>query len=329
MEGLYLNGNGGTYTGVGVTISSGANEATSWRRIRNCIIQDTASYGIEFSGQRAGYGSIILDCQIQPVTLTVAAIKLPTVGSNESNGNRQIIGVTSYSNSLCEVADGENTMIVGCDGGIPTMNANSAKMVLVGNRLVNWTGAATWTIQGTGHSVSGNAISLNAGTNSVTFSSNCVGVNFKDNYIPSATFSDSAGGLTNGNDITYGAVTYTPTWTADGTAPDLGNGTLTGAYWREGQFLHVNITLTPGGTTTFGTNAWHFSVPQSAARTTTGSALMTDTGTALYAGTSRIASTASTVEVYGYNVANAATSAIPFTWASTDVLTLDIVYPIT
>jgi hypothetical protein len=329
MSGLYLDGQGGTYSGVGIVISSGANEVTSWRHIDNCDIQDTLSYAIEFSGQRAGFGSTISKCRMRPLTLTVAAIKLPTVGSNESNGNRSILGCISYSNSLCEVADGENTQITGCDGGVPTMNSSSAKLALTGCRLVNWTGAATWTIQGTGHSVTGNNISLNAGTNSVTFSSNCVGVQFKDNYIPGATFIDNAGGLANGNDIFYGSVSYTPTWTADGTAPDLGDGSISGAYWREGQFLRVNIRLVAGATTTFGTGASHFSVPLTAARATTGSALLLDSGTALYGATSAIAASASTIEVYGYNVGNANTNTIPFTWASGDTVTLDIRYPIT
>lgn len=329
LHNLYLDGQGGTYTGVGVSITSGANETTSWRRIHNCDIKDTASYAVEFSGQRAGYGSTLSFVRMQPTTLTVAAVKLPTVGSNESNGNRRLIGCESYSNSLCEIADGENTQIVGCDGGIPTMNSNSAKMSLTGNRLVNWTGSATWTVQGTGHTITGNSISLTAGTNSVTFASNCSGVNFKDNYVPGATYSDSAGGLTNGNDITYGSVSYSPTWTGASGNPSIGDGTLSGAYWREGQFIRVNITLTAGGTTTFGTGAWSFSVPLTAARPSSGSAWMQDTGTAWYAGVSKIESATATIQVYGYNVANANTSAIPFSWASGDILTIDLRYPIT
>lgn len=61
--------------------------------------------------------------------------------------------------------------------------------------------------------------------------------------------------------------TYTPTWTVDaGTAPSLGNGTLTGAYRRAGASTTVQIKLTSGTTTTYSDSAGNnrkylFSVP--------------------------------------------------------------------
>lgn len=58
-------------------------------------------------------------------------------------------------------------------------------------------------------------------------------------------------------------VSYTPTWTCDGTAPNLGNGTISGSYlavpaWS---MIHLQMLLVAGSTTTFGTNGWHFSLP--------------------------------------------------------------------
>lgn len=55
--------------------------------------------------------------------------------------------------------------------------------------------------------------------------------------------------------------TYTPAWTTSGVAPVLGNGTLTGGYVRTGSVVVATINLVIGSTTTFGTNAWKFSLP--------------------------------------------------------------------
>jgi hypothetical protein len=59
-----------------------------------------------------------------------------------------------------------------------------------------------------------------------------------------------------------GATTsYTPTWTADGSAPSLGNGVLTGNYIRYGALCQVRMFFQAGSTTTFGTFGWNFSLP--------------------------------------------------------------------
>ena len=57
------------------------------------------------------------------------------------------------------------------------------------------------------------------------------------------------------------SITYTPTWTSTGTAPSLGNGTLTGSYIRVGDMIAFTITLEMGSTTTFGTGEYRFSLP--------------------------------------------------------------------
>jgi len=54
---------------------------------------------------------------------------------------------------------------------------------------------------------------------------------------------------------------YTPTWTASGTAPARGNGTLQGSYSKTGRTVHVRIALYAGSTTTFGTGDYKFSLP--------------------------------------------------------------------
>jgi len=82
-------------------------------------------------------------------------------------------------------------------------------------------------------------------------------------------------------------IAFTPTWTAVGTAPAIGNGTLTGGYRRIGQQVNFWIEFTAGSTTTFGTGAWRFTLPQVAYTAEWNYAhdtMVLDAGTAWYKG---------------------------------------------
>ena len=63
-----------------------------------------------------------------------------------------------------------------------------------------------------------------------------------------------------------GAVTetFTPTWTSSGTAPALGNGTLSGRYFRLQKLVFVQTLLIAGSTTTYGTGTYRFALPVTA-----------------------------------------------------------------
>jgi hypothetical protein len=55
---------------------------------------------------------------------------------------------------------------------------------------------------------------------------------------------------------------YTPTWSsAANPQPAIGNGTLTGAWKKIGRTVHFRIAATFGGTTTYGTSVWQFTLP--------------------------------------------------------------------
>lgn len=56
-------------------------------------------------------------------------------------------------------------------------------------------------------------------------------------------------------------VTYTPTWTASTTNPTLGNGTLSGRYWRNGPIVKGAINLTIGSTTGLGSGNYTWQLP--------------------------------------------------------------------
>lgn len=59
-------------------------------------------------------------------------------------------------------------------------------------------------------------------------------------------------------------VNYTPTWTAATTNPVVGNGTWSSWWqWCGRKTINVDVQLTIGSTTTFGSGVWRFSLPAS------------------------------------------------------------------
>lgn len=66
-----------------------------------------------------------------------------------------------------------------------------------------------------------------------------------------------------GDNRLYAATTaYTPTWGSSGTAPAIGNGTLSGRWRYVGEkLISVMFIMVAGSTTTFGTGGWTFSLP--------------------------------------------------------------------
>jgi hypothetical protein len=115
---------------------------------------------------------------------------------------------------------------------------------------------------------------------------------------------------------------YTPTWTATGTAPSLGNGTLSGNYIQIGKTVFAQIYFAAGSTTTFGTGSWRFSLPVTANVLAGTAALMPggcyaeDAGVAGYTRSARrVSSTTLT-----FNAENniELSNLTPFVWATGD-----------
>jgi hypothetical protein len=57
---------------------------------------------------------------------------------------------------------------------------------------------------------------------------------------------------------------YVPVWASDGTPPVLGNGVIVGKFWQAGHLVWVQIALSMGSTTTFGTGRYGFTLPVAA-----------------------------------------------------------------
>lgn len=109
-------------------------------------------------------------------------------------------------------------------------------------------------------------------------------------------------GNVSGNDFlwTSGAAwtSYAAVWGAATTNPVLGNGTLVSRYKQFGKTVHVNITLTAGSTTTFGSGAYTFTLPFTSGNfgiTVEGTAQMLPSAGSRWAGQAQVGPNAATV----------------------------------
>lgn len=319
MERLAVDGNGTNFTGIGVMVDTGALDNISWRRFINCDMYEMDSYCIEWSGDRSGYLSDVVSGTYRTRNNAVHAFKMP---DSDTNGNRKFVGVNTSATPFIDLAGGRNTEIMGGQGADIDFTGGHFGTRIIGFRHA---GGSAVSFNGTFLQIIGCLI----GQTDVTFHADMDNCSILGNVYPSGTtYTDNAPGISSGNSIEYGMVTYTPTWAASGDAPSIEDGSLSGAYWREGQLLRVQINFTAGSSTTFGTGTYTFSVPKTAGRLATGTVRMLDSGTAFYVGVAQITNGTAVVHFYGNAAGTQAGQTSPFTWANGDSFILDIVYPI-
>lgn len=123
--------------------------------------------------------------------------------------------------------------------------------------------------------------------------------------------------------------TYAMAWTGSGGNPAVGNAVVVSRYRRQGKLITVNVRVTMGSTTTYGSGGWTMSLPVAAAQVAVGSAYLRDTSAAASGHFTGIcvvdpALNASGVNFFNVNVQVQPTT--PFTWTNTDHLSFTISY---
>lgn len=148
----------------------------------------------------------------------------------------------------------------------------------------------------------------------------------------------------NMNSIGEAWTTYTPTWSVYLGTTTLGNGTLTGRYLVLNKLVFGHIKLSWGTTTSTSgagaANPFLFSTPSTydinsnfGTRTPIGTALIEDSGATIYVGTVVVtSSTTIGIQTPQYNsgisllYSDYVAKDLPFTWGSTDAVTLTFCY---
>lgn len=133
---------------------------------------------------------------------------------------------------------------------------------------------------------------------------------------------------------------FTPSWTSNGTAPAIGNGTLDGRFSMSGRTVTAQIRWAAGGTTTFGTGSYFFSMPVESVATNTqiasgqmplGQGRGTDNSASFSMFIFPEWESTTTVQLVYYTSftgasASAITNGLPWTWAQNDSMHLQITY---
>jgi hypothetical protein len=138
-------------------------------------------------------------------------------------------------------------------------------------------------------------------------------------------------GLPTSKDRLFYSSNYTPVWTTTGTAPSLGNGTLTGRYTITGRLCTVQFKLTAGSTTTFGTGNFQITLPfvSSGGQEAQGISRIVDDTVGYYVAVINVSSNSSIMTFYTTTSVTAIVSeAVPMTWATNDFIAGTITYEI-
>jgi hypothetical protein len=128
--------------------------------------------------------------------------------------------------------------------------------------------------------------------------------------------------------------TYTPTWTATGGTPTIGNGTLTGKYAVINNWCVGEIKMTLGSTSSFsGTSEWRWSLPVAAVNQigtfpAIGASLIVDTGVSIYRGIV-VYVPVNNVGVYpADNSPFSVAPTVPFTWTTNEEIYITFGYEV-
>lgn len=119
-------------------------------------------------------------------------------------------------------------------------------------------------------------------------------------------------------------VAFTPTWTSTGTAPSIGNGTLSGYYKLDVDLLTVVIRMLLGSTSSIGTGTYSWGLPSEIPTLmypTQGSGWAYDSSaTFVYGGIVRYNGPTSIAVLGTANPGTFYANNSPFTWAQSDDL---------
>jgi hypothetical protein len=248
---LWLDGQGATYTGQGVVINNG----TGRQNITSCRITDFAAACLFFQVQGGTQCSVfdLIASQTNGATGTGNfAIVIQDTGSVESGAYPRKFSHIE-TNGFCSFSFGSsnNTYISNSFLADLFYSLNSRATLISNCRLAN---QSALTIQGNNHTIISSAI-----TPQITIQTTSDNIALQGNSYNNLPIIDNANNTRNLLDAWRQA--YTPALTSGGTAPSLGNGTITGSFSRSGSTTSIVGELTIGSTTTLGTGILSISLP--------------------------------------------------------------------
>jgi hypothetical protein len=247
---LYFEGDGANYTGDCFEITgTDGNQILEQVRLLNfdgpCV---------EFTATTAGSRSSFSDVEATRTNAGTTTGRYAFViadGVQAAAVPRAFDHIQTGGNCAFTFGGANDLFITNSFLGDLAFSDNSRSVHIATTRVAN---QVALTIKGANHSIVGGDI-LAAITLGANLATSVIGPCSLNN--PPIT--DNSGLATN---LVYQPVaSYTPTFTAAGGSPALGNGTHTGSYARSGSLITFEQTLVVGGTTNLGTGALSFTLP--------------------------------------------------------------------
>lgn len=274
----------------------------------DCLFRYCTQYGVDAA---IGDSFYFRNCIVE--SCTSGGIRLDSVYMMDFDGCHFEQNGTGYD---VEVKGTVNTpKVLNMRGNTLTFNTGQAKQVYVSSSgRMNFIGNQS---NGSGGSAV-YSIHVNTAGGPIAF--------FQGNSLATAYQVD---GATEYQSVIYTATTYTPTLTASGTAFAIGDGTITGKYTRVGDVVTVQVNVTMGASTTFGTGNYTISVPLTSAATyqAQGAGHLLDSGTADYVVVPYIEAASTGFKMF--TTAGALVgAAAPFTFAANDKIQVTLTYKV-
>lgn len=325
IRGLNWDGVGATYTGTCVYIAGGQQQ---W--LRDCDIDDNADACLEFVGADAGERFAADNCHFRRTTATNPAILMPT--TVDTAGNRQFRHCSSYGGVMIRLNKSVNTHILECK----FRNLDFAGSTSVGADLRCIIDSCRIATTGDDVTIEGGAVSLQGCTlaGNIVLGTSTGRCAIGPNAMVGFTVTDNSNATgANINEIWDAYASPSISWKALSVDPAIGNGSLSCRVQRQGRKLRIDVVLTAGSTTTFGTSSWYFVLPAPyntwvAKAQAVGVGRILDSGTAYYAMVPVVAAAERNIFLFLDNSAAQVNPTAPMTWANGDTLTFSIEYEI-
>lgn len=191
LEDVVLLGEGATFTGRGVILTSASD---GFQRIRHCLFSDMNGYCIEFTTNGAGGVEFICeDTLLQRTTSTNYAVGFPNDGSAEATtvGPRRFINVVGGGGALYDLRKSHFTIIEGGNSFDGILFTDDTKKVIINNHRIARSATAQ-EIKGDAHRINTCLVSVG-----LTVAAGATNVTLANNVLQGGTFTVNAA-ATNG-----------------------------------------------------------------------------------------------------------------------------------
>jgi hypothetical protein len=318
---ITFTGQGATFTGKGL-VMTGSNGR---QYVENCSFLDFEDAAIYFN-LNAGSQSCFTNVRATRTGATHPSVKYCVVVDDSAfvaaATPRTFINYMSSGFTAFDFGSCNNFFVTGGYIGDCKFSDNSRAIIMAGVRVAY---LGTFDIKGGNHAFAGCDFGGTAPQTVVTSGSSITIEGCTFNQVPvldSSTVGE--------NQISCREAAYTPTLTASGTAPSLGNGTISGIAIRSGSLVTVTIELTLGSTTFIGTGEIRFSLPtfypnRNTLVSVNGNAVINKSPN-LYTALTQVLANLQYVRMVSCDNTGVVTATSPVSWAAGDVFRLQFCY---